>query len=378
MKKINNFIVLITLIISTSFSVFAQYSKDLEKDAQKGITDAQANLGYCYLVGDGVRQDISKAKDWLWKAAIRDCAPAQNMLANIYYEYDQDYEQAAEWYKKAANKGIPASQYMLANLLFDGLGIEQNKEQAFSWYKNAGEQNLPEAQFSLGICYEYGYGVNADIDKAIIWYRKAAEQNISEAQNALGLCYMNKIEPKDYKQAAKWFHSAAQNGFVSAQSNLGVLYSRGLGVEQDNQKAIYWLQKAANQNYFIAKYELGLCYYKLNDYSNALNLLLDVFYNSKGTANLKQYASQLIGIMYYKGEGVTHDKIEAFFFLNCGVGTGVALVGGDYSGQALNLLSKCYRFGYGTEKDIEKSDHLLQLAAHNGNSNAEMILNLLK
>lgn len=377
-----HYIIIITLIVFTTFSAFGQYSKELEKDAQKGDPVAQANLGACYYYGNGVRQDISEAKIWLWRAAIRDLAPAQNLLANICFD-EQDYEQAAEWYKKAANLNLPEAQLSLGACYENGFGVNRDIDEAIIWYKKAAKQNIPQAQFVLGLWYRDGWGANfaknKNIHEAIYWLRKAAEHDIAEVQNALGICYI-KIEPKDYEQAIFWFQKAAESGYAKAQYNLGGMFSRGSGVNQDYQQAVYWLKKAADQNIIEAKYELGRCYYNHNDFMNALNLFSTVYDECKKREedNLKKCASQIIGIMHYNGEGVPQNIKKAFLYLKYGIEDGAITLSDDFGGQALHLLSTCYRFGYGTEKDIEKSDHLLQLAAHDGNSNAKMVLRLLE
>ena len=38
------------------------------------------------------------------------------------------------------------------------------------------------------------------------------------------------------------------------------MYSSGLGVRQDYQKSLEWYQKAANQNYAKAQFNLGVMY----------------------------------------------------------------------------------------------------------------------
>ncbi|MGL5335268.1 MAG: tetratricopeptide repeat protein, partial [Enterovibrio sp.] len=43
---------------------------------------------------------------------------------------------------------------------------------------------------------------------------------------------------------------------------MGVIYYKGEGVEQDYKKSIEWLQKAADQGFAVAQYNLGIIYYK--------------------------------------------------------------------------------------------------------------------
>ena len=50
---------------------------------------------------------------------------------------------------------------------------------------------------------------------------------------------------QDYQEAAAWFASAAMSGLTDSQFNLAVLYERGLGLQQNNQKAYFWYEVAS-------------------------------------------------------------------------------------------------------------------------------------
>ena len=49
-----------------------------------------------------------------------------------------------------------------------------------------------------------------------------------------------------YKRQA-WYELAAQLGYAPAQYNLGIMLSKGQGCEPDHDRALQWLQKAAEQ-----------------------------------------------------------------------------------------------------------------------------------
>ncbi len=53
----------------------------------------------------------------------------------------------------------------------------------------------------------------------------------------------------DYNEAKKWFQKAADQGYASAQYNLAVMYGKGKGVHQDYKQAVYWYRKAADQGH---------------------------------------------------------------------------------------------------------------------------------
>ncbi|WP_290960099.1 tetratricopeptide repeat protein, partial [Haemophilus sp. HMSC068C11] len=96
--------------------------------------------------------------------------------------------------------------YLLAMNFFD-LYSENNKEALF-WLERAASNDEPEALYQLGVYYEEG--VEADLAKAINYFQRAAELNHADA--ALELSY---------------------------------IYDEGIIVEQDDDKALFFLKKAA-------------------------------------------------------------------------------------------------------------------------------------
>jgi TPR repeat protein len=57
-----------------------------------------------------------------------------------------------------------------------------------------------------------------------------------------------------------WYQKAADQGYVEAQYNLGIAYTIGKGVLKDDKQAVYWYQKAADQEYAEAQSNLGVKY----------------------------------------------------------------------------------------------------------------------
>jgi len=55
----------------------------------------------------------------------------------------------------------------------------------------------------------------------------------------------NCIDEGDYESALKYFTKASKLGNVEAHYNLSVMHRDGIGVEEDEEKAIYHLEEAA-------------------------------------------------------------------------------------------------------------------------------------
>jgi len=88
----------------------------LRKRAERGLPDAQTQLGLAYDSGEGVPKDPAIAAEWYRKAAEQGYAEAQHNLAVSYYHGEgvpKDFARAAEWFRKAAEQGYAAAQYNL-------------------------------------------------------------------------------------------------------------------------------------------------------------------------------------------------------------------------------------------------------------------------
>jgi TPR repeat protein len=61
---------------------------------------------------------------------------------------------------------------------------------------------------------------------------------------------------QDDQQAVAWYRKAAEQGLADARYSLGLAYENGRGVPQDNTQAIAWFRKAADQGVNAAKTKL--------------------------------------------------------------------------------------------------------------------------
>ena len=78
-------------------------------------------------------------------------------------------------------------------------------------------------------------------------------------QNDLGITYHKN---KDFKKAVYWITKAAEQDFVDAQYNLAILYLKGEGVEQNYRKASSLFSKGARKGHAKSQYNLSVIYAK--------------------------------------------------------------------------------------------------------------------
>lgn len=133
------------------------------------------------------------------------------------------------------------------------LGHEKNNpEAALAYYIKAAHRYDIQSTFNAGCCYDEGFGVERDVDMAFNFYEIAAIGGHPNAQWQAGYYYFDgwgSVE-QDYAKAAEWFEKAYQNpqsddrNRVRSAAYLGICYQDGLGVIQDDDLALEYLQEA--------------------------------------------------------------------------------------------------------------------------------------
>jgi len=168
----------------------------------------------------------------------------------------KDYAKAFDYHSKHARDGFFVNKNELGILYANGQGVAQDEMQALYLFEQAAEQGNMYAQYNLAWLYQFRPNVGRDYLQAQIWLEKAAEQGHIGALTHLGDLYINGGSiPQDYARAIEFYTRAAERGDARAQVAerpqsraqymLGLFYATGEeGVEQDLQKAQYWLEKS--------------------------------------------------------------------------------------------------------------------------------------
>jgi TPR repeat protein len=124
-----------------------------------------------------------------------------------------------------ANSGDPQAQFDLAMAYREGKDIQKDLQASFKWLKEAAKTGHVEAQYELARDY-------------------AVEAEGNRETSRLGVGTAIKYFARDYGFAVQWFHEAAQKGHVGAQLELAKLYFAGWGIQQSDDKAKEWAEKA--------------------------------------------------------------------------------------------------------------------------------------
>ncbi|WP_010300534.1 tetratricopeptide repeat protein [Kurthia senegalensis] len=179
-------------------------------------------------------------------------------LGNFHYEgfgTEENSAKALECYKLAANAGLADAMNNYADMLLHGEVVEKNEEEAYVWFNKAAMLGVSEAMFTMGYMYEKGVVVEADESTSIAWFKKAAILGDLYAANYLG---HKAMQHGDFEEAFAFYMQAARGQDVEGEYNVGFCFEEGIGIEQNKEKAIYWLKRAALQGDDLAKQRLAL------------------------------------------------------------------------------------------------------------------------
>ncbi|WIX34214.1 tetratricopeptide repeat protein [Salinicola sp. JS01] len=131
--------------------------------------------------------------------------------------------------------------------------------------KKAEEAGDAKAAYALGVLYLDGsseMSIKADYNKAVCYLEKAWGADVADAGYILATMYYSGLGVKeDNAKALDLLVSSAKLGLLSAQSVLGRAYwgqNYGDLVSRNMEKSIYWLKKASDSG--DAKSAFGLAY----------------------------------------------------------------------------------------------------------------------
>jgi TPR repeat protein len=243
---------------------------ELKLAARLGDADAQRILGHRYRDADGVPRNQKRMAYWYRQAADQQDASAQYLVGNLYAEgkgVDRDPNEAVKWYSKAAANGHADALCELGVAYRDGKGIARDLNKASECFDLAFANGAHNVEFHRGVMYDQR-NHPGDFKMAVCWYKEAAKKGSVEAQFNLGVLYTSCVrdpadsfrDTRDPKQAVRWFRRAFTNGYIEAGYALGTRYLEGKGLPCNRQKAIEWLERAAESGSTQARERLDALY----------------------------------------------------------------------------------------------------------------------
>ena len=209
----------------------------LKKKVDSGDMHYSDSLGYAYEFGIGTSFSIKEAMKYYEMAAKQNNTMGMTNLANLYLR-ENKFKKAKPLLVKAAEKEHGYAQYLLAMNFF--YYKQENNKEALYWLEKSASNDEPEALYQLGLYY----AEKADLAKAIKYYQRAAELNNAEAALELYYIYGEGFGVEQDEDKALFFlKKAAESGNQEVLDELAAMALSGQG-NMDTKEAEYWIKKA--------------------------------------------------------------------------------------------------------------------------------------
>lgn len=278
-------------------------------------THYQAGLRHYIL--NTPRKNIMLAIEQFTQASAFGYADAHYFLGRFYGLGDGvsiDFNQAMAHYKEGEKLGSYKCGYALGLMYHAGMGVEKDDDMASSYFSKNYEVLLLEAEaedpvsmYILGTYFYYGFSVQRYIFKALEWFLKAANLGYSDAQYMLGMIYETIGHDNADKEKAEHFYELA-----AKQDHPYALYALGVNaLEKENfRDAIFHLEKAANQNYALAAFTLGMYYHEHE--TKYPTKAFEWFMVAAKQQHIE--AAYYVGLYYQNGKGVPQNIEQAIIW----------------------------------------------------------------
>lgn len=244
----------------------------------------------------------------------------KTMLANSAEEYMHYFNQGSESIFFPASiidnvlEALEKSKdvdirHLLMHAYFCTLYRKDKEEESKKLIKNLAEKGEPEAYLYYAIVLA-GENKNDESKKYLLKSIKETDR-LSNYIN-LGILYLKSKEEDKNKKAYECFKAAFDPEFITSIYYLGKCYLDGIGVKKDFNKAIQYIEKAAESKHFKALVKLGIIYedgipeenFKA-DKNKAFSYYLEA---SKYSSSVGEF---YLGWAYYYGVGVNTNFPEA-------------------------------------------------------------------
>jgi TPR repeat protein len=182
--------------------------------------------------------------------------------------------------------------------------------EAVKQLRQIAENGDPLAQLLTGYAYQWGYGLMADPALAASWIKRSAEQGYAPGLHAYAWCLNHGIGvERNDEDAVYRYRQAAEQGYIYSQNNLAVAYDRGEGTERNPAEALRWFRLAANGGDVLAQLNLGRMYESgrgtAQDMAQASHWYLTAAAKGLATAQFKS----AVALEY--GKGIAKDLSQA-------------------------------------------------------------------
>ena len=286
----------------------AEAARLMEQAANGGYIDAQINMGSMYLEGKGVEVDEAAAIAWYEKASEQGSPLATVNIGRIHLN-SGDTDKAIEAFTIAGNKGdATAVEHLMV------INAEIGNHQASKrWGMYGAQLGSNPCRLFLAQSLSDRDSPERDPEEALRYAHQAANAGDAFAYYVMGNLYDFAFEQRNPEYAFECYKVAADNGVAIAKYNLGIAYRDGLGVAQDQKRAIRPLREAAQEGVVHANYALGRMHYEgigvAQDHKQAKR-----YYELAIESNC-ELSPHALGIAYFEGYGVPQHDVAAYLLM---------------------------------------------------------------
>ncbi|WP_338793762.1 hypothetical protein [Bernardetia sp. MNP-M8] len=362
---------------------------------------AYVELAYQLMIGENIAKDAQKSLNYLEQGAEKGYGYAAFYLGREYQngifsdDNSPNYQKALYWYERGAELDSVEAIEIAGKYYRLGVGVEPNPEKTLA-YINKGIEifNSDFSKIELALCYETGFGVERNYQKAFEAYQSVAENNNPYAHYRMGLYYRDGVlsenEEPDFEKAIHHFTVAANLDYPVAHYELSKATLYGNGIEIDTQKGLEMLHQDLENEIFDAAVDIAL-YYEANTDERNPEKAFEYMKKAVEDANAP-YAMYKLGLYYYSGFGVEENNEEAKKYYQLAVNNNYQYAniplgnmefwqetegskeenGFEYYVKAAEFgyynygLGMCYKYGIGTERNLDKAYQALKQGHEQG------------
>lgn len=275
--------------------------------------------------------------------------------------------ESIEQIREMAEAGDPEAMLELGWRFHYGHGIKPNYVQALHWYQRAADSGkVPVAFARIGMLYASGKGVTKDLVKAFVLYQEAANHGSPFGTYLLSMCYRKGHGTlRDYSLYRQTIEAAAGLGDAESQAVCGSMYYSGhFGAKRDHSKAVYWFEKAAQQDCAESCFGLAMCLLNGDGVEQSSSEACTWF--QRGADLGDKWCLRELGRCYEIGEGVKKDLSAAVNFYRKAAELG--------DGDAQFRLGRCLYEGKGTPENRCEAEQWLEKAIQQDHPEAKNFL----
>lgn len=316
-------------------------------------TNCIESLAEMYLKGFNVKKDVYTALE-LYNRALEFGDRSIYFKVGKVYEDEGLINQAISIYNQGHEEGNLKCTQRLGIMYYNGEGVEKDLEKAIEYMEIAAAKKEPHAMYVLAVAY---YRLNkfgdktSDIAKALL--KEAYELGSPYAADYLACIMLNELkEGKDVNknELVIYIKFGVENELKESIFKYGYIYEKGIGIEQNYEKAYYYYTLAAETKYIKAMIKLG-DWYKIGIFLNR-NIDLAIKWYEKAAKEDDIEAIEKLIEIYERGIGGRRSDIKAIYYV-------FKLIDLDAIKGKEKLVYYCFK-GIGIEENKEKGYELLE------------------